>query len=231
MLPDVATARRSGSYGIWTGSSRSHLNPDNPVITDALVRAYITLTGKNVLTRLSLLRQFCRFIALEEPRTFIPPRGFLGIRKKPFVPRILTRNEGRRFVEACFRLSPRPYSPLRGMVHGTALLLLYLTGMRVGEALSLNQEDVDLANGVIRVRQGKFRKSRLVPVAQDLNERMEQCRLFVERSLGVRPPDACFFPGPKGSRFPKVTLRRSFRKVLAEAHIAQVSAGKGPSSP
>ena len=206
---------------------RSHLDPDNPVITDTIIRTYIPLTGKRAINRLSLLRQFCRFIALEEPGTFIPPRSFLGIRKEAFVPRMLTRNEGRRFVEACLRLSPSPNSPLRGMVHGTALLLLYLTGMRVGEALSLNQEDVDLANGVIRIRKSKFRKSRLVPMAQDLTKRMEQCRLFVERSLGVRPPDACFFPGPKGARFFKGTLRCSFQKVLAEAHIAQVSAGKG----
>ena len=70
--------------------------------------------------------------------------------------------------------------------------------MRVGEALSLNLEDVDLANGVIRIRQGKFRKSRLVPMAQDLNGRMKQCRLFVERVVrqcGLRMPASS--PGPK----------------------------------
>jgi integrase len=206
---------------------RSHLGPDSPVITDALARAYMVLIGKNSVDSLSVLRQFCRFLALEEPRTFIPPRGFLGIRKKLFVPRILTRDEGRRFVRVCFRLRTVARSPLRGMVHGTIFLLLYLTGMRVGEALALNQEDVDLANGVIRVRQGKFRKSRLVPVAQDLNERMKECRLSVEGSFGARPPDACFFPGPKGTRFCKETLRHLFRKVLAQADIARMSAGKG----
>ena len=179
---------------------RSHLDADNSVITGALVLAYMALTRKNAVNRLSLLRQFCRFIALEEPRTFIPPRGFLGISKKSFVPRTLTRNEGRRFVEACFRLSPSPRSPLRGMVHGTALLALYLTGMRVGEALALNQEDVDLANGVIRIRKGKFGKSRLVPVAQDLTERMKQCKLFVEQSLGGAAPRCLLLPW--GQRFP-----------------------------
>lgn len=55
---------------------RSHLDPDDPVITDALARAYISLHGKNAMARLSNLRQFCRFIALEEPRTFIPPKDF-----------------------------------------------------------------------------------------------------------------------------------------------------------
>ena len=205
---------------------RSHLDPDSPVITDALARAYMALIGKNGIDSLNVLRQFCRFLALEEPQTFIPPRGFLGIRRRLFVPRILTRNEGRRFVEACVRLPAVPWSPLRGMVHGTMFLLLYLSGMRVGEALSLNQEDVDLANEVIRVRQGKFRKSRLVPIAQDLTKRLKQCRLFVEGSFGVRPPDACFFPGPNGSRCRRHALWSSFRKVLTEAGIAQMSAGK-----
>jgi integrase len=206
---------------------RSHLDPDSPVITDALSRTYMALIAKNSVDRLSVLRRFCRFLALEEPRTFIPPRGFLGIRKKLFVPRVLTRNEARRFVRACLCLHTVARSPLRGMVQGTIFLLLYLTGMRVGEALGLNQEDVDLANGVIRIRKGKFGKSRLVPVAQDLNERMKDCRLSVEGSFGARPPDACFFPGPKGSRYSRHTLWPSFRKVLAQADIARVSAGKG----
>ena len=205
----------------------SHLSPSDPVITDGVIRAYIGLTGRNT-HRLSLVRQFCRFVALEEPRTFVPPRCFLGIRLKPFVPRILTRDEGRRFLEACFRLPPGRLWPLRGMVQGTMLLLLYLTGMRVGEALSLNREDVDLSNGVVRIRQGKFGKSRLVPMAQDLAGRMEQCRLFVDRSLGVRPPDACFFPEPKGPRCSKSALRSSFQKVLAGANIPYLGTGRGP---
>lgn len=210
----------------------SQLGARDAVITDEVIRAYLSRSRINSETtrehRLSLLRQLCCFIALEEPRTFIPPRCFLGIRHKPFVPRILTRAEGKRFLEACFRLPNGRCTPLRGMVHGTALMLLYLTGMRVGEVLSLNLEDVDLTHGVLRIRQSKFGKSRFVPMAQDLTERMKQCWLFVDRSLGIRPSDACFFPGPKGSRCTKDALRYSFRKVLAEANIPWLGVGKGP---
>ncbi len=205
-----------------------HLTVEDPVITDAIVRAYVTSTGSNSEHHLTILRQFCRFVALEEPRTAVPPRHFLGIHRRPFLPRVLTREEGRAFLRACLRFSPGRCSPLRGMVHGTALALLYLTGMRAGEALSLDTEDVDFSNSIIRIRQGKFGKSRYVPMAQDLTERMKQCRLFVDRSLGIRPPDACFFPGPTGSRCTKNVLRYSFRKILAEAKIPYLGAGKGP---
>ncbi len=210
----------------------SHLATKDPVMTDEINRAYLTQKRMNSETTrehcLNLLRQFCCFIALEEPRTAIPPRCFLGIRRKPFVPHILTRAEGKRFLEACFRLPNGRCTPLRSMVHGTALMLLYLTGMRVGEVLSLNLEDVDLTNGVLRIRQSKFGKSRFVPLAQDLTDRMKQGRLFVDRSLGIRAPDACFFPGPKGSRCTKAALRYSFRKVLAEANVPWLGVGKEP---
>ena len=202
----------------------SRLPSEDPVITDSIIRSYV----KRSSHRLTILRQLCRFIALEEPRTVIPSPHFLGISRRPFVPRILTRQEGRAFLRASIDLPSGRCSPLRGMVHGTALALLYLTGMRVGEALSLNLEDIDLPNGIIRIRLGKFGKSRFVPMAQDLTDRMKQCKLFVDQFFGVRPPTACFFPGPKGSRCTKGVLRYSFHMVLTEAKIPYLGAGKGP---
>jgi len=210
----------------------SHLTGRDPVVTDEVIRAYLVQNLTNSETtrghRLTLVRQLCSFIALEDPRTIIPPRRFLGIRRKPFVPRILTRVEGKQFVQACLRLPNGRCTPLRSMVHRTALMLPYLAGMRLGEVLSLNLEDVDLANGVLRIRQSKFRKSRFIPMAPDLTDRMKQCRLFVDQSLGTRPSGACFFTGPKGSRCTKSALRRSFHKILAEANIPWLGKGKGP---
>jgi integrase len=111
----------------------SRLPSGDPVITDSIIRSYV----KRSSHRLTILRQLCRFIALEEPRTFIPPPHFLGISRRPFVPRILTREEGRAFLKACLDLPSGRCSPLRGMVHGTALALLYLTGMRGGGGIVL----------------------------------------------------------------------------------------------
>lgn len=204
------------------------ISSEDPVITEKIVRAYVTNNSSNSAHRLTIIRQLCRFIAMEEPRTAIPPPCFLDICRKPFVPRILTAEEGKAFLRACLHLPPGRCSPLSGMVHGTVLALLYLTGMRVGEALSLNLEDIDFVNGVIRIKQAKFGKSRLVPIAKDLTERMQQCRLFVEQSLGIRPSSVCFFPGPKGLRCTKSALRYSFQKILTIAQIPYLGAGKGP---
>ena len=58
----------------------------------------------------------------------------------------------------------------------TLLLLLYGTGMRVGEALSLTLADVDLENRVLRVRDAKFFKTRLVPIGPRLTRVLSDYR-------------------------------------------------------
>lgn len=57
-----------------------------------------------------------------------------------------------------------PQSPWRAVVFRTLLLLLYGTGMRIGEALSLTLRDVDLAQALVTIRHAKFFKTRLVPM-------------------------------------------------------------------
>lgn len=206
------------------------LVPTAPVITLDLVRAYVARRGHESETtrahRLSLLRQLCQFLALEEPRTAIPARGFLGIHPRPFVPRVLTRAEGRRFLRACARLPAGRCSPLRGVVHGTALILLYLAGLRAGEARRLTLGDVDLAHGLLQIRGTKFGKSRLVPLAPDVTARLARCRAAVEQRFGPRASDAPFFPGPAARPCTLGVWRASFRLVLAAAGIARQSRGQ-----
>ena len=54
---------------------------------------------------------------------------------------------------------------LRRATYRTLIGLLAVTGMRVGEAIRLDRDDVDLAHGVLTVRDTKFGKSRELPVA------------------------------------------------------------------
>ena len=207
-----------------------HLPPDDPVITDRVVRDFVTRrAGESETTRahrLSLIRQVCLFLALEEPRTAIPAVRFLGIHARIFVPRVLTRNEGRRFLDACPALAPSRRSPLRGLVLGTALQVLYLTGLRAGELLRLTREDVDLSAAVLRVRDTKFGKSRLVPLARDLATRLKKYDAQVARHADSCPPDRPFFPNPAGHAYSTTALRAAFRQVLGVAGVASVAGGR-----
>ena len=206
------------------------LNPDDPVITLDVVRGYVARRGEESETtrahRLSLIRQVCRFLALEQPRTAVPAPRFLGIHRRTFVARVMSQEEGRRFLTACEHLTTTSWSPIRDIVLGTALVLLFLTGLRTGEVLRLTIADVDLAGALLRVRDTKFGKSRLVPVAADLAGRLARCRTTIERHLGPRPPDAPFFATASGRPYSHTALSVAFHQVLARAEIPRQSAGR-----
>lgn len=57
-----------------------------------------------------------------------------------------------------------PGNRLPGLSYSCLFGLLSVSGLRVGEALALTRDDVDLAHGVLTVRAAKFGKSRLVPL-------------------------------------------------------------------
>ena len=211
---------------------KSVLPWQDPVINQGVVKQYLTRRNQETETtrsnRLSLLRQFCQFLALTEPRTFVPPKRFMGIKRCHFSPRILTRAEGKRLVEACLAFPASHCSPLRGIVLGTALLLLYLTGLRAGEALRLTLQDVDLKAGLLHIRKTKFGKSRYVPLASDLVERLRLCSNAIAERLGGRNPGAPFFCTSKGKSYSMSALRAAFRQALTHADIAWLGKGKGP---
>lgn len=82
-------------------------------------------------------------------------------------PYIYTVGELQRLLTATDILQT-PLSPLLALTMRTLLLLLYGTGMRIGEALALTLQDVDLENRVLTVRNSKFFKTRLVPIGPRL---------------------------------------------------------------
>lgn len=205
------------------------LSTDDPVLTMDVARDYVARRGAESdatrAHRLTVVREVCRFLRLEDPRTEVPGPRFLGVVRRPFVPRVLTRDEGRRFLRACGRLSPDRRSPVRDVVLGTALRVLYLTGLRRGELLRLTQADVDLVEGVLRIHHSKFGKSRLVPLARDVVAQLTSCQQAVRECLTV-DPDTPFFPHCTGRRYSATALRQAFHQVLDLAGIGHAQGGR-----
>jgi len=203
--------------------------PDD-VLSEALVRQYLSgWTEGSRPHRLTVMRALARFLVLEEPRTFVPPPRFLGIRRRrPPAIRVLSREEAGRFLLACDALPETSAFP-RGLVRGTALRVLLLTGLRRGEMLSLQDRDVDLLEQVVTVRCGKFGKPRFVPVSPDLVDRLRTCRDALRAHVGERHPEDAFFPRFDGrQRLKPNSLYTSFREVLDLARIPHLGRGRGP---
>jgi len=196
------------------GFLHSRLSADNPVITPAIVHDYVARRGAESETtrahRLTLIREVCRFLRLDDARVLVPDRRSLRIVRSKFVPRVLSRDEGRRFLQACAELSPGRTSPIRAVVLGTALRVLYLVGLRAGELLRLTQTDVDFKAGMLHIRHTKFDKSRVVLLAPDLVTRLVECRTRTVEHFGTGLPQTPFFLSPRGRRYSITALRDAF---------------------
>jgi integrase len=137
---------------------------------------------------------------------------------------MLTDEELRKFFQAVDSLEPTARSPLRHLIMPEVFRLLFGCGFRVREVLKLRVRDVDLQQGIITVRQGKFRKDRLVPPALSLVNRLRKYAAHFEN----HPPDAIFFPGPGGRPYSLRTIYGLFRQLLLQCGIPHAGRGKGP---
>jgi integrase len=205
----------------------TRLSAADPLVTPALVNEYVARRGTESETtrahRLTLMREVCRYLRLDDARVVVPDRRSLRIVRQKFLPRVLSRDEGSRFLQACTQLPPGQASPIRAVVLGTALRLLYLSGLRAGELLRLTQADIDLETGTLRIRHSKFNKSRLVPLAPDVVQRIVQCRLVATEQYGPCRPDAPLFPSPRGDRYSITALRGAFHDALKIAGIERTT--------
>jgi integrase/recombinase XerD len=174
--------------------------------------------------RITVVRNFSRFLLRAGYSAYVPDSTLVARNPSTFVPRLLTDQELQKFFHALDALEPTARSPYRHLVMPEVFRLLYGCGFRANEVLKLCVCDVDLNQGIITVRQGKFRKDRLVPPALSLVNRL---RKYAD-SFGSRSPDAIFFPGPSGGPFALRTVYTLFRKLLIQCGIPHAGRGKGP---
>ena len=117
------------------------------------------LSARTAARRLSSLRQFHLFLLKEWVRTDDPTRLLDTPRLPQPLPKFLTEQEVDALLEAAARKPGRP-----GALGRAALELLYATGMRVSELLSLPRTALGTRAGVMIIK-GKGGKERMVPLS------------------------------------------------------------------
>ena len=115
-----------------------------------------------------MVRCFARYAHAVEPRHEVPPPGLLPYHYRRCQPYLYNDIEIAEFITAARELSGT--TGLRPLTYSTLLGLLSVTGMRVSEVLNLDRDDVDLAHGVLTVRDSKFGKSRHLPVHESTTQ-------------------------------------------------------------
>ena len=131
--------------------------------------------------------------------------------KRHLPPEVLTDSEVCALMGACGRYAPT------GLRHRALIALLYRSGLRINEALSLYPKDLELKDGSVRVLNGKGGKSRTVgldPGAAAVVERWLEARSRL--GLSGRQPVFCSLTGNAMS---DAYVRRLLKRLAARASI------------
>lgn len=122
--------------------------------------------------RITILRQFCVWLASTGHPAAIPPEGLVRD-TTDFVPRIVSEQEMTRILV----VADRDGSEQRRLL----LRLLWCCGMRIGEACALLVSDLNTDAGTILVRHAKGDRTRLLPVSASLRDYalgyLQRCQL------------------------------------------------------
>lgn len=202
------------------------------VTTDLALRWATQSVGVQRATlarRLGIVRGFATFLQATDARTQIPaPRLLPGTQHRP-TPHIYTDREIADLMAAADRLRSR--SGLRRATFRTLLGLLAATGLRPGEALALDSDDVDLVGGVLAVRESKFGKSRFVPVEDTARAALAAYASFRDTVRPSRDTPA-FLVTERGKRVPPHVARNTFAKLCQAVGLRQrrhrYRIGRGP---
>jgi integrase len=165
--------------------------------------------------RLRMVRGLARYVAAFDPRTEVPARELLPPpRAARLTPYIYTDQEICALIEATALLHG-----LKAATYATLIGLLAATGMRVGEAIALNRDEVDERHRRLVVRHGKFGKSRELALHPTTLEALKG--YAAQRDLALpHPRCAGFLLSLAGTRLEYKNVHHAFLRLLQAAGLA-----------
>jgi integrase len=172
--------------------------------------------------RLQTVRRFARYLHAADPEVEVPPAGLLTGRSRRATPYLYTDEQIAALIGAAETL---------GTTHRTATFqtligLLAVTGMRLGEAIGLDRDDLDSRHGVLTVH-GKYGKTRELPLHRTAVDAL--CRYLRRRDRPPSPPgERALLVSEAGSRLLASNVQHTFGRMRARAGLRPRSAACRP---
>jgi integrase len=148
----------------------------------------------------------------------LPPRPLpapMGLRVRP--PRLVALDEVRAILAASRQLPPR--DGLRPVTTATLVGLLWTTGIRIGEALSLDVGDLEPPQHLLTIRRGKFGKTRVLPLRASTTAALGGYLQHPERPMHTAPSSPLFL-SRRRRRLSYPAAAENLRAAVAAAGLA-----------
>jgi integrase len=180
-------------------------------------------------TRQLIVRKFCLYRQRAEPECFVPCPLYFARWSPHRSPVIITPEQIARMCVAVDCLEPKPRSPLLPMVMRLAIVILYTAGLRRGELVRLTLDDVEPRTGLLRIRESKFHKSRMVPLSSDAGDELRaylRHRLAPPFDTSGHTPLLCNGKGA-GHAYTGAGIAQAINRIFVAAKIVDC-AGRKP---
>ncbi|MCK9404777.1 MAG: tyrosine-type recombinase/integrase [Chitinophagaceae bacterium] len=237
-LENLVQLKRNLGYKYRTGASRL-LQIDKFAVLQDVVEPVVTKcfahewckqrpneTNSNRYLRAQALYQLSNYL------TGIGKTSYKPIMTKwssTFVPYIFTHDEIKAVFAACDQLRARNANKQSSINIIPALFrLLYGTGMRISEALSLFNKDVHLDEKYIVIRISKNGRERMLPLSDSVTEVCKTYAKYRDRQPIKNGPDDFFFRSLNGNEVNYGAADTWFRQILRIAGIPYLGRGIGP---
>ena len=205
------------SYAASLSAMGVPLVPSSPAaVRGWLAREAATNGPASLARKLSTVRTFYRFLVKERLATANPARAVQAPRRPHRLPEVLPEADVAALLEA-------PAGPMPLDLRDRAFLeLLYSSGLRVSELTGLDLDDLDLAEGLVRVL-GKGGKERVVPVggpARDALRRwIEEGRAELLAGVDGAGARGALFVNYRGGRLSARSVARRLDRWVTSAGL------------
>ena len=185
---DLADFARSAAGGSLVPGARPLALPDfDPAAVDVMtIRAFLAnlhsqKVRKNTIARkLAAVRSFYRYLQRRGLTDRNPAEAVLTPKQEKRIPACLTVDDVFRLLDAVQE------DTCLGLRNRAIFETLYSTGIRISELAGLNTENVNAAEGILRVW-GKGRKQRIVPIGRKALAALAAYRLRLDQETGIAP--------------------------------------------
>jgi integrase len=189
---------------------------DRVTVENALAWARLPTSGSGSwwAFRISAVRGFATYLHALDDRHEVPPAEVLARRIRRSVPYLYTEQE----IWALMAATDQLRGQLRRATYRTLFGLLAVTGMRVGEAIQLDRAHLELAAGVVTVRDSKFGKSRELPLHPTTVTALREYLRIRDGHQHADISDALLI-SPAGTRLIYCNVHATFRQLRADAGL------------
>jgi integrase len=173
--------------------------------------------------RLGVVRGFASYLRAFDPDTKIPPTHLLPRRRYRPQPYIYLPKEIAALVAAAQAMA----DPLRAATFATLIGLIAASGLRPGEALRLDRDDIDWDGGVLNICNTKFNKHRQVPVHPSTLDALGAYTQVRDR-ICPRPSSTTFFVSTVGTRLVHTSVDTAFAGIARRAGLPRPGTARFP---